>query len=406
MINISKSSYLGFLQANARVLTFGFLMAFASTFGQSYFIGIFSPDIEAAFGLSHTEWGSVYMVGTLLSAALLTYTGSWADKLNLRLYALLVCGALTVACLAAAFANSAWFLIFAIFLLRQTGQGLATHTAVTGMVKVFQENRGKAVAIASLGFPTGRALAPVMAVAAIAAFGWRETYVGCAILIGLMILPAVAFLLRSTDGVLPEGAAAVSGKDGAKPVEATLLQAVRGATFYLLLPGFLATAFFDTALGFHLLSISKLKGWSPEWVTAGYIAHAAASLIFSIWAGSWVDRYGAVRLLPYSMIPYVMGLLVLGFVDHAAGAWVYLALFGVGFGIKSTLIPVALSDLYGTKHVGAIRSFTATLSVFSTALGPPVLGWALDIAAPIAAMTWIAVGYFVLSGVMMGFIRR
>ena len=132
MINISKSSYLGFLRANVRVLVFGFLMAFASTFGQSYFIGIFSPNIEAAFGLSHTEWGSVYMVGTLLSAALLTYTGSWADRLNLRLYALLVCSALTAACLAAAFANSSLLLIFAIFLLRQTGQGLATHTAITG----------------------------------------------------------------------------------------------------------------------------------------------------------------------------------------------------------------------------------------------------------------------------------
>ena len=206
-------------------------MAFASTFGQSYFIGIFSPNIEAAFGLSHTEWGSVYMVGTLLSAALLTYTGSWADRLNLRLYALLVCSALTAACLAAAFANSSLLLIFAIFSSAPNWAGISHPYGHHRHGEGIQENRGKAVAIASLGFPTGRALAPVIAVAAIAAFGWRETYVGCAIFIGLMILPAVAFLLRSTDGELPEGAVAVSGKDGAKPVEATLFQAVRGATF-------------------------------------------------------------------------------------------------------------------------------------------------------------------------------
>ncbi|HAA94020.1 MAG TPA: hypothetical protein DCE33_16350, partial [Rhodospirillaceae bacterium] len=107
-----------------------------------------------------------------------------------------------------------------------------------------------------------------------------------------------------------------------------------------------------------------------------------------------------------SMLPYIVGLLVLGFVDHALGAWVYLAMFGVGFGMKSTLIPVALSDLYGTKFVGAIRSFVATLSVFSTALGPPILGWALDISAPVWAMTWIGVAYFALSGVMLLFIRK
>ena len=52
--------------------------------------------------------------------------------------------------------------------------------------------------------------------------------------------------------------------------ERRLGEALRGVTFYLLIPGFLATAFFDTALGFHLLAIAKLKNWSAEWVTAGY----------------------------------------------------------------------------------------------------------------------------------------
>ena len=75
MQTASQPGYIKFALANRRILAFGFLMALGSSFGQTFFIGIFSPSIEAEFGLSHSEWGTIYMAGTLLSAATLTYTG-------------------------------------------------------------------------------------------------------------------------------------------------------------------------------------------------------------------------------------------------------------------------------------------------------------------------------------------
>ena len=135
METASQPGYIKFALANRRILAFGFLMALGSSFGQTFFIGIFSPSIEAEFGLSHSEWGTIYMAGTLLSAATLTYTGRWIDHTPLRTYAAIVCAFLAVACLAAAFTPAAWFLIPAVYCLRQAGQGLASHTSVTGMVK-------------------------------------------------------------------------------------------------------------------------------------------------------------------------------------------------------------------------------------------------------------------------------
>jgi hypothetical protein len=80
---------------------------------------------------------------------------------------------------------------------------------------------------------------------------------------------------------------------------------------------------------------------------------------------------------------------------------VYLGLYGVGSGIKATLIPVFLSELYGTRHIGAIRSFIATLGVFASALGPPALGFALDLDVSVSTMTLVSVAYFVLSSLLM-----
>ena len=116
-------SYFRFAVNNRRFLAFGLIMTFGSCFGQTHFIGVFGPSIQAEFGLSHASWGTIYMVGTLMSAALLPFTGRWIDRIALRRYALLVCFALALACLVAAFAPSAWFLVIVVFLLRQTGPG-------------------------------------------------------------------------------------------------------------------------------------------------------------------------------------------------------------------------------------------------------------------------------------------
>jgi hypothetical protein len=51
---MSFGSYFRFANANRRLIGFGFLMAFASSFGQTYFIGVFGPSIQTEFGLSHT----------------------------------------------------------------------------------------------------------------------------------------------------------------------------------------------------------------------------------------------------------------------------------------------------------------------------------------------------------------
>ena len=99
MNETAKPNYLTFAYRNRRILSFGFLMAFGSSFGQTYFVGIFSPSIEAEFELTHTEWGGIYMAGTLLSAALLPFSGRLIDHMSVRKYAIIVACGMAVACI-------------------------------------------------------------------------------------------------------------------------------------------------------------------------------------------------------------------------------------------------------------------------------------------------------------------
>lgn len=377
----APTGYLSFARENARFLSFGFLMALASSFGQTFFIGVFGPEVQAEFDLSHAEWGTVYMLGTLLSALVLPFTGRWIDRMPLIRYAVLVSIGLAVACLGAALCPGAGFLVAAIFMLRQMGQGLASHTSITATVKYFRFSRGKAVAIVSLGYPAGRAVLPVAAVALIAFVGWRETYAIAGFVALALLLPAVIWLLRDNRQTPPPEPVRQSVKTHKREPDEhnlTVSEVFRHPFFYAILPGVLAPSIIETALFFHQLSIASMKGWSAEWVTAGYAAFAVMTTLFSMAAGPIVDRAGATRLLPLILMPYVFGILILGFLDNAIWAWVYLALSGATSGLRQTIAPVMWTEFGGTRHIGAIRSMAATISVFASALGPPAMGWMMD----------------------------
>lgn len=71
---------LSFLRLNGRLIAFGMFIAFASSFGQTFFISLFGGEIRAAFGLSHGAFGSIYAAGTLASAATLVWAGLLIDR--------------------------------------------------------------------------------------------------------------------------------------------------------------------------------------------------------------------------------------------------------------------------------------------------------------------------------------
>ena len=191
-----SEGYVRFALANRRFLAFGFLMALGSSFGQTYFIGVFGPGLRAEFGLSHGDWGLVFMAGTLASAAVLPWTGRLIDRLDLRVFTAAAFVGLAAACFLTAIAGHVAVLVIAIFGLRQFGQGLMTHTSGASMVRYFDANRGKAISLASVGFSAGQTVLPFAAVAVIAVAGWRSTYAAMGVFLLVAALPVALWLLK------------------------------------------------------------------------------------------------------------------------------------------------------------------------------------------------------------------
>jgi len=388
-------SYVRFAAANRRFVAFGFLAAFGSNFGQTYFVGVFGPSVQETFGLSHTAWGTIYMIGTLASAFLLPWTGKQIDRVDLRLYTFLVCLLLTVACLVMAATTGPAMLVLAIFLLRQSGQGLMSHIALTTMARYFDTGRGRAIAIAALGFSASEAILPFLAVIVIAAIGWRWTYAGAGGAAAFILIPVLLWLLkghgerhRSHVSRMSDPAALAHGV-----VSWTRGQVMRDGRFYLVLVGILAPPLILTALFFHHLNLAHAKGWSDAWITGNYVVYAVATVATSLSSGPLIDRLGAVRLVPFMLAPLALAMIVIGLFDNPFAVWPYFIFAGLSTGIGHTSVSAMWAEVYGVQHLGAIKSLVAALAVFSSALGPVAMGGLMDLGVPIGVVCLIFAAY-------------
>lgn len=70
---------LRFLSKNMRWLAGGFLLMFCSSFGQTFFISLSAGEIRTEYGLSHGQFGLLYMIATLGSALTLPWMGKIVD---------------------------------------------------------------------------------------------------------------------------------------------------------------------------------------------------------------------------------------------------------------------------------------------------------------------------------------
>jgi len=385
-----------FLARNARLLSFGFLLAFTSSFGQTFFISLFGDEMRTTFALSHGDLGSLYAVATLCSGACLIWAGRRIDDLDLRLYTVIACGVLAAACLVTSATTSVATLGVAFFLLRFGGQGLMSHTSGVTMARYFSTDRGKAIGIGSLGYPAGEIVMPSLGVIAIASLGWRSVWLLAAAAV-LAMAPVFLWLLTGHAERHRRMIAEESGHPAGKASSGArigVLYLLRHRPFIWRIPAILMSPCIATALIFHQAHIADLKGWSLAWMAATFIAYAGVKAVAALIAGPIVDRVTAAAALPLFILPLGLSPILLALIDHPLGAIAYFAVLGLTGGAASTATSVIWAELYGPSRLGSVRAVSSALAVVASGLGPPIFGVMFDAGlgiGTVAAVSAIAV---------------
>ena len=362
-----------------RLLAFGFLLTFLSSFGQTFFIGLFSEELRAASGLNHGAFGTVYSAATLASAVCMFWAGALIDRTTLRSYVTAAALLLTAGCILLITAEDVLWLAAAFFLLRFAGQGLLTHSAVTSAVRFFERARGKALAIVLLGHPAGEAVLPLMAVLIAASAGWRSVWMLAAAVLVIAIPGVAHFCARSISGPAKgiERSSTVH-VTRTQPVDASRGEVLRDRRFHFLLPTLLLPGFVLTGVFIHQRHLVDEKGWELSWFAASFMAFAGAQVVGTLSSGPLIDRFTARRLAPFYLLPLGAACIAINMTDDRLVAIPFMIGAGLTLGMAASIVTVLLAEIYGVTHLGAIRALAVSTMIMSTALAPAIFGWLLE----------------------------
>lgn len=392
---------LTFYRQNARWLFGGFLLACFSGFGQTFFISIWGSEIREAFDLSHGDFGLVYMFSTLASAAVLPFVGRLVDVASVAVTSLIVIVLLAVAGVTMSVASSLPMLIAAIFLLRLFGQGMMTHTAITAMGRWYAANRGKAVSIATIGHQCSEALFPTIFVALAAIYGWRESWLIASAVLLLLALPLIYALMRVER--IPQSELREGKETGRQWTRAEML---RDTCFWLTGVGVFAPAFIGTSIFFHQDYLIELNGWEPSLYYSSFALMASMTVLVSLATGFAVDRWSAVQVLPFFMLPLGLSCYVLGTFSAPATIIVFMLLLGISYGMTSTIFGAIWPEVYGTRHLGSLRAVTISMMVFMSAAGPGATGFLIDAGIPFSQQLLFMGTFCLMTIFLMGIASR
>ena len=363
-----------FLRANARWLAGAFSLTCFSSVGQTFFIALFAGEIRTAHGLSHGGFGLLYMVATLASALTLVALGRIVDVWPTERVATGVILALAAAALLMAAATSVPALLLALYLLRLFGQGMMSHTAMTAMGRWFVAGRGRAVSITTTGHQFGEGLLPI-AVASVLPLlpSWRALWVAAA-----AVLLAVALPIARRTLAVPRVPSAADTAETARGRQWTRREVLRDAPFWVVVAGVVAPSFIGTSVFFHQVHLGEIKGWSGTVVAGSFAVLSLTTVVVALATGQAIDRIGARRLLPAFLVPLALGCIVLGTREHPMTMPTFMFLLGLSYGMSSSVFGAIWPELYGTRHLGAIRSVVFAAMVFGSAIGPGLTGLLID----------------------------
>ncbi|SLN40541.1 putative 3-hydroxyphenylpropionic transporter MhpT [Roseovarius albus] len=389
-----------FIRENLRWLSAGMLLTFVSSFGQTFFISIFAGEIQAAFELSHGQWGGIYSLGTTASAILMIWAGGLTDIFRVRILGPIILVLLALACLSMAFSAQWWMLPFVIFALRFTGQGMSSHIAVVAMGRWFVATRGTALSIATLGFAIGEAVLPIIFVALMTLYDWRILW-GVAACIAILGIPVLMRLLAQER--TPQSVAQASQSFGMENRHWTRNQVLTHRLFWFMVPALLGPSAFVTAFFFHQVHFAAVKGIEHIQFVKMFPFYTLTGICAMIISGRALDILGTARLIPFFQLPMALSFVLFAWADSTAMMYIAFFFFALTVGANTTLPNAFWAEFYGTAHLGSIKAMAAAVMVLGSAIGPGVTGLGLDYGVNINLQFLFIAVFFVLATLSMWF---
>ena len=391
---------------NKKVLLFGFIFTFFSSFGQSFFLGLFNPSIRDELNITHGQFGTIYAGATICSSLLLIWFGKKIDDYKLFNYSLTVVAILFLSSFFFSLINNIYFLMFAIFLMRFSGQGLMSHTSSTTISRYFNKRRGRALSGIWFGLSSAEFILPILIVSLLSIFSWRIIWQFISLII-ILVLPLLVFYTIKNITIDSR-----EGQDLIKSNKKFLYiknwrrsEVLKDFRFYIISLNMLAMPWIATGVFIYQSFIADSKLWGEYIIPKSFMVYSVTSILTLISSGFLVDKFTSRKMIPFMNIPLLLGLVILFFFNFSFSAFFFFGLIGISNGLANVLGSSTWAEIYGVKYLGSIRALTTALMVFSTAFGTALFGVLIDRGYTIEFIAILSIFYVAFSLLALLIIR-
>ena len=393
------------LSLSKKVIIFGFIFTFFSSFGQSFFLGLFNAPIRNELGITHGQFGNIYATATICSSVILIWIGKKIDDYRIFYYSFFVITLLFLSSLFFSFINSVYFLALGIFLMRFSGQGLMSHTSTTTISRFFERSRGKALSTIWFGLSTAEFILPVLVTYFFLIYSWRTIWQGIAVLI-ILFLPIIILNTIKSINLDSRESDSTPKNNKLKIKSWRRRDVIKDYRFYIVSLNMLAMPWIATGVFVYQSFISESKMWAVYTIPKAFMFYSITSIATLIVSGFLVDKFTGRRLIIYMNLPLLFAMITLLYFSQEISAYVFLGLIGVSNGLANILGTSTWAEIYGVKYIGSIKALTTAFMVFSTAFGTAVFGFLIDKGFSIENIAFVGASYVVISLALLIIIRK
>ena len=389
-----------FKSLSLKVIIFGFIFTFFSSFGQSFFLGLFNPSIRETLSITHGQFGSIYASATLLSSVILIWLGKKIDDINISKFSFLVVILLAFSCFLFSKISSIILLFFAILLMRFSGQGMMSHTATTTISRYFTKSRGKALSTGWFGLSTAEFILPVLIIYLLTLYDWKVIWISISLIV-IFFLPLTSYFLiknlklDSRESIDEKNSSNQNIKDWKR------IEVIKDYRFYIICANMLAMPWIATGTFVYQSFILGSKNWGPFIIAQSFMVYSIMSVITLFISGFLIDKFTSRKILIYMNIPLLLSTIVIIYFNHPFTAFVFLGLIGISNGLANVLGSSTWAEIYGVKYIGSIKALTTALMVFATAFGTAFFGVLIDKGYSIEQIALISAIYISISIILL-----
>ncbi len=393
-----------FNNLNFKVILFGFIFTFFSSFGQSFFLGLFNSSIRDALSISHGQFGSIYASATLFSSLILVWFGKKIDDINILKFSYLVIILLASSCFFFSKISSVYYLFLAILFMRFSGQGMMSHTATTTISRFFNRSRGKALSTSWFGLSTSEFILPVLIIYLLTIYEWRDIWIVISLIV-ILFLPAASFLLVKNLNLESRETNNLENRGKNKIKDWKRIEVLKDYRFYIISANMLAMPWIATGTFVYQSFILESKNWGPYIIAQSFMVYSIMSVITLFVSGFLIDKFTSRKILVYMNLPLLLATIVIIYFNNPFTAFIFLGLIGISNGFANVLGSSTWAEIYGVKYIGSIKSLTTALMVFSTAFGTAFFGILIDRGFSVEKIAVISSVYISISLIMLFTVR-